>query len=42
MGNVWEKSNKTREEVLEDIEKINEITKTDLFKKKTNMNLILL
>ena len=39
MGNVWEKSNKTREEVLEDIEKINEITKTDLFKKKTNMNL---
>ncbi len=39
MGNVWEKSNKTREQVLQDIEKTNKITKTDIFKNFTGTKL---
>ena len=39
MGNIWEKSNKTREEVLKDIENTNKITKTDVFKNFTGTKL---
>ena len=39
MGNIWEKSNKTREEVLKDIKNTNKITKTDVFKNFTGTKL---
>jgi hypothetical protein len=35
MGNVFNKSNKTKEEVEQDLKKINKITTNDLFFKKT-------
>jgi hypothetical protein len=39
MGSFWENSNKTRNEVLEDIEALNKITNSEPFRLKTKSNL---
>ncbi len=36
MGNIWGKLGKTKEEIKNDIIKINEITNNELFFRKTN------
>ena len=40
MGNIWNKSNKTREEVLDDIKIINAITLQKIFMDKTSYSLL--
>lgn len=39
MGNTWKNKEKSREEVVSDIEKANKITKNDLFMKKTKISI---